>query len=295
MIHIGRAGAKLGSFSEFEVRQGLASGRFFLTDLGWKEGMENWAPLSQFSEFEVTPPPMPPLPGEALLGEGAVVEEAGTGLPWDRKNEFGLVAAFTATARMVLFNPVEAFTRMRIEGGLGSPLLYNLIGGWFGAVASGLYLVLTSRMQPQPPANLTGMRALFYLSPANAVRELEILIVMGPVIVTVSALAGSAIAHLFLMLAGGANKAYHVTLRVFCFSYGSAQLLQIIPVCGNLLAPVWMLVCCVLGLAAAHGTTTGRSVTAMVLLLAACFACCMGAIFLAMGADYQSLRPMLNQ
>jgi hypothetical protein len=195
---------------------------------------------------------------------------------------------------MVLFNPLEAFTRMRVDGGLASPFLFNLIGGWFGAIASGIYLVITSRMEPTP-ANLTGMRAMFYLTPAMAVKELWILIIMGPVIVTVSVLAGSAIAHLFLMITGGANKAFHVTLRVFCFSYGSAQLLQVIPVFGNLLSPAWMLVCCVLGLAAAHGTTTGRTVMAMVLFLAACFACCMGAIFLAAGADYQSLRPMLNQ
>jgi hypothetical protein len=196
---------------------------------------------------------------------------------------------------LVLLNPSEAFTRMRIEAaGIANPLFYNMIGGWFGAIASGLYLVVTSRMQP-PPANLTGIRAMFYLSPAMAVRELWILIALGPVIVTVSTLVGSLIAHLFLKLVGGGNKDFHVTLRVFCFSYGSAQLLQLIPICGNLLSPVWMLVCCILGLAAAHGTTAGRSMAAMVLFMAACLACCLGALFLATGADFQSLRPMLNQ
>ncbi len=257
MIHIGRAGTKLGSFSEFDVRRGLATGQFLLTDLGWKEGMENWAPLSQFPEFE-TPPPMPPLPGETMSGEATMpdADAVETGLPWDDRKQMGLVAAFTRTAQMVLFNTSEAFTRMRAAGSLASPLLYNLIGGWFGVVASGIYLVLTARMQ-EPPGNLTGMRALFYLSPAMAMKETQFLIVMGPVIVTVSTLAGAALAHLFLMLAGGANKAFHVTLRVFCFSYGSAQLLQIIPVCGNMLSPLWMLVCCIVGLAAAHGTTRG--------------------------------------
>jgi hypothetical protein len=294
MIHIGRAGTKLGSFSEFEVRQGLATGRFLLTDLGWKEGMENWAPLSQFSEFAPpAPEPMPPLPGEAAPempgGEGAR-----EGLPWDRRKEAGLVPALIETAWLVLFRPSDAFTRMRIEAGIANPLFYNMLGGWFGAIASGIYLVLTAKMQP-PPASLSGMRALFYISPANAMRELWILIALGPIIVTVSVLMASAIAHLFLKLVGGANKAFHVTLRVFCFSYGSAQLLQIIPVFGNLLSPAWMLVCCVFGLAAAHETTPARGVAAMLLFLVACFGCCIGMIFLAAGADFQSLRPMLNQ
>jgi hypothetical protein len=296
MIHIGRAGARLGSFSEFEVKQGLASGRFFLTDLGWKEGMENWAPLSQFSEFDAPAPPMPPLPERESTAAPASAgpEGAQPGLPWDQGKQAGFLRAFAQTAWMVLFNPAEAFERMRIEGSLAKPLLYNLIGGWFGVVVSGIYLVLTARMQP-PPGSMTGMRAIFYLTPSMAMRELQILVVLGPIVVTVSALLGSAVAHLFLMLVGGANKAYHVTLRVFCFSYGSAQLLQIIPVCGNLLSPVWMLVCCVLGLAAAHGTSTGRTVAAMALFMAAFLACCLGALFLAAGADYQSVHQMLTQ
>jgi len=90
MIHIGRAGAILGSFSEDEVRRGLATGRFFPADLGWKEGMENWAPLSQFTEFETPPEPMPPLP-EAESSEAAVTTIPG--LPWDFRRELGIFRA----------------------------------------------------------------------------------------------------------------------------------------------------------------------------------------------------------
>jgi len=292
-IHIGRAGSKLGSFSEFEVRQGLASGRFFLTDLGWKEGMETWAPLSQFPELTPRPEPMPPLPDEPALPE-APLPPAEIGLPWDHRRDIGFLNGFLQTAYMVLLNPTEAFRRMLETGSLANPLLYNLIGGWFGAIVSGLYLVLTTRLQPAP-GNLTGARALFYLTPALALRETKILIVVGPVLVTVSTLLTSIIAHLFLMLAGGANKSYQVTLRVFCFCYGSAQLLQALPVCGNLLAPTWFLVSCIIGLAAAHNTGTGRSVVAMLLFLAACFACCVGAVMLAVGTDMQSIGPLLKQ
>jgi len=54
-IHIGRGSANLGTFSEAEVREGLQSGRFFLTDLGWREGLESWKPLAQFPEFSANP------------------------------------------------------------------------------------------------------------------------------------------------------------------------------------------------------------------------------------------------
>jgi hypothetical protein len=289
MIHIGRAGVNLGSFSEFEVRQGLATGRFLLTDLGWKEGMENWTPLSHFEEFATPPPPMPPLPGSELAElPGAPAAEAGerVGLPWDHRGQIGFFAAFAETVWLVLFNPGEAFARMRTSGGLADPLLYNLVGGWFGAICAGIYLVIMTRLQP-PPAGATGMRALFPFTPEAAMQELKIFIFMGPVIVTVTTMIFAGIAHLFLMLAGGANKSFMVTLRVFCFSYGSAQLLQIIPFCGNLMGGIWMLVCCMIGLAVAHGTSMGRSVAAVALFFFACFLCCAGLLVLATGAAYK--------
>ena len=45
-INIGRNGQQLGSFSEDEVREGLRSGTFLPTDLGWHEGLAEWQPLS---------------------------------------------------------------------------------------------------------------------------------------------------------------------------------------------------------------------------------------------------------
>ena len=288
MIHIGRAGAILGSFSEDEVRQGLVTGRFSLTDLGWKEGMAAWAPLSTFTEITAPPPlpePTPEIPHEPPQPAG---------IPWDERGDIGLFRAFAGTSRLVLLRPLEAFSRMRVDTPLSSPLLYNLIGGWLGLVASALYAVLIVRFQPQP-ANPTQLQQLFALTPARAMQELKLFLIMGPVLVTASSLVCAGIAHLFLMLAGGANKPYHVTLRVFCFSYGSAQLLQLLPFCGSLAAPVWLLVGCVVGLAAAHGTSTGRSMTAMGLFLAACCLCCFGIFFLALGASFEALRPMLNQ
>ena len=293
MIHIGRAGAILGSFSEDEVRRGLATGRFFPADLGWKEGMENWAPLSQFSEFAAPPPPMPPLPGDMPVENAGVADSAEAaphaGLPWDYRQERGWVMAFAETVRLILTNPLQAFMRMRVEGSLSSPLLYNLIGGWLGMLASGIYAVLITGTQPK---EMSGAQVSLYLTPATAMAALKMSIWMGPIVATVFSLAASAIAHLFLMLTGGANKAFHVTLRVFCFSFGTTELLQMLPFCGGMLALVWLTVSCVVGLAGAHGTTTGRSVAAMLLFVAASFICGLGFLFLAASMNLDALRAL---
>jgi hypothetical protein len=281
MIHIGRAGAKLGSFSEFEVRMGLKSGRFLLTDLGWKEGMENWTPLSQFAEFQPEPPALPE-PPELDPEPPPLLETAEpAGLPWEHRAEIGFFPAFIQTARWVLFDPTAAFSQMFTQGSLLGPGLYNLLGGWFGLVISCLYAVIVTRAVPDVPPPSTSVSNLFYISPAKAVTELQFVILMGPVLVTTFALVASLIIHLCLMLVGGANKSFHVTFRVICFSYGSAQLLQIIPVLGGVALPVWLILCCIFGLAAAHRTSPGRSVGAVALFLLTCVTCCMGTFFLA--------------
>jgi hypothetical protein len=89
---------------------------------------------------------------------------------------------------------------------------------------------------------------------------------------------GAAIVHLCLMIVGGANKTFETTFRVLAFSQGSTGPLQMIPVCGGLIAGVWGLVVTCIGLARAHETETGRAVFAVFLPLVVC---CGGAILMA--------------
>src|SRR5260221_14522519 len=60
MIHVNRGATSLGVFSEEEVREGLRTGRFAPGDIGWREGMANWQPLSQFPELGSAAPAAPP-------------------------------------------------------------------------------------------------------------------------------------------------------------------------------------------------------------------------------------------
>ena len=60
IIFVNRNTQSLGQFTEQEISNGLQSGQFFPEDLGWKEGMETWQPLSTFTDLPppgaVTPP-----------------------------------------------------------------------------------------------------------------------------------------------------------------------------------------------------------------------------------------------
>src|SRR5262245_47498125 len=61
MIYVNRGVTRLGIFSEEEVLAGLRSGRFAPGDMGWREGMADWQPLRQFSEFGLSGAPLSPV------------------------------------------------------------------------------------------------------------------------------------------------------------------------------------------------------------------------------------------
>jgi len=271
MIHVNRGATSLGVFSEEEVREGLRTGRFAPTDIGWREGMPNWQPLSQFAELAGVTPAAPPLQTSASSISGPPAPRSG--FPWDHRQERGFFNAFIETLVMVLTKPSEAFTAMKREGGFGEPLIYAIIGGWVGGVISFLFSL--------------GLHSVgFFADRHNAFTAMAgmgigsaAIVILLPVLIVICLFIGSAVVHLCLMIVGGANQSFETTFRVLAFSQGSTGPLQIIPICGGLIAGVWALVCNCIGLARAHETDTGRAVLAVFLPL---IVCCGGVFTLAM-------------
>lgn len=281
MIHVNRGATSLGVFPEEQVRDGLRSGRFAATDLGWREGMANWQPLSQFAEFSgetsaaaTAPPPQtaamsPVAPAVASTREAA----ARTGLPWDERHTKGFFSAFIETLQLVLTRPSEAFTLMKREGGFGEPIIYALIGGCAGGVVSFLFSL--------------GFQSIgFFADRRNAFATMAgmgagsvVFLVLLPLMIVIGLFIGAAIIHLCLMIVGGAKQSFETTFRVIAFTQGSIGPLQMIPVCGGLVACVWALVLYCIGLARAHETDTGRAVLAVLLPL---IVCCGGGLLVAM-------------
>lgn len=262
MIHVNRGTTSLGVFSEEEVREGLSAGRFAPSDIGWREGMASWQPLSQFLEFGgVAAPAVPPVQSSAAPTSATVTGR--DGLPWEHRRERGFFNAFIETLTMVLTRPAEAFSVMKREGGLGEPLIYALIGGCIGGIVSFLFSL--------------GLQSIGLFADRN--NNLAVMTGMGvgsamiivlPLFIVIGLFIGSGIVHLCLMLVGGANRPFETTFRVLAFSHGSAGPLQIIPICGGLISGVWALVCTCIGLARAHETDTGRAVLAVFLPLIVC-------------------------
>jgi hypothetical protein len=269
MIHVNRGATSLGAFPEEEIREGLRTGRFASTDLGWHEGMPSWKPLSQFEEFGATPSGEPP--PQISAAPAPETPAPRSGLPWEHRQERGFVNAFIETLAMVLTKPDLAFRTMKTEGGLAEPLIYALIGGCVGGIVS---LLLSLGLQSM--GVFAGQRDSFAALAGLGIGSFA-LIILVPLFIVIALFIGAAIVHLCLMIVGGANKSFEATFRVLAFSHGSTGPLQIIPVCGGLISAVWALVVNCIGLARAHETTTGRAVLAVFLPLLVC--CGAGILF----------------
>jgi len=277
-FHINRGGTNLGTFSEDEVRDGLRSGKFFGTDLGWREGMATWQPLAQIPELaQEGPAGTGGPPPQAALGDTApsfgMTAAPRSGLPWDDRQQKGFFSAFIETLQMVLTRPAEAFTAMRREGGFGEPLIYAVIGASAGAIVQFLFSLALHSV-----GIVANQRNAFAGMAGMGIGSVGF-IILFPLVLIIGLFIGAGIIHLCLMLVGGAKQPFETTFRVLAFSQGSIGVLQMIPICGGLIAAVWGLVVNCIGLARAHETDTGRAALAVMLPV---IVCCGGGLVLAM-------------
>jgi len=267
MIHVNRGATSLGVFSEDEVREGLRAGQFVPTDIGWREGMANWQPLSQFPELGAGAPGAPPA---QIATPTSGTASPRSGLPWEHRQERGFFNAFVETLVMVLTKPDLAFRTMKTEGGLGEPLLYAVIGGALGVIVWFIFSLVLNSFGFLNPKD-TGFGPMVGMSVSFAI------LVWRLVAVAVAPFIFGGLVHLSLILVGGANKAFETTFRVISFSQGSAAPLQLVPCCGGLVALVWCLVANCIGVARAHEIDTGRATVAVFLPV---IVCCGGGILL---------------
>ena len=278
MIHINRGATSLGAFPEEQVRESIRSGRFLPSDLGWKEGMTNWQPLSQFAEFAgdlaaaatpSTAPPPPQTPGSSTPALTTTATAPRSGLPWEKRDALGFFNAFAQTVSMVLTRPAEAFTAMRTEGGLGDPLIFGVIGGSIGAI---VWTLVSATIQSMGWASALSQKGSIdtMMGASLGAGMTLVRIVLTPIFIAVGMFIWAALVHVCLMMFGGANKPFEASFRALSYAYGATALFCIVPCCGGVIALIWGLIADCIGISRAHETDIGRAVGAVLLPLIVC-------------------------
>jgi hypothetical protein len=195
------------------------------------------------------------------------------------------VSALVETTRELLTRPSAFFRAMPVAGGLGSPLLYAVIVGWIGLVASAFYqAVFRSVVGPGLGAfGAERPEITALLGWVEGWAGFVAQAVFGGVFVVIGVFVAAGILHLVLLLLGGARRDFEATFRVVSFAQATG-ILFLVPFCGQFVGGLWTLVLYVLGLAEAHQIGHGKATAAVLLPIVLVCCCCAGLAFLFAGA-----------
>lgn len=162
------------------------------------------------------------------------------------------------TWRQSVLEAARFFPRLRYGAGLARPLLYYLlvyvVAAFFGLWWDTLGVAAGWRAAVGPPGVDRGTAALleFFAMPFLALLGLGL---------------GTLVLHFFALLLAPERRGLGDTARVLCYAAGPA-VLNIVPVVGPVVGFLWTLVLQVIGIRAAHRTTTGRAAAIVLLPLA---------------------------
>jgi hypothetical protein len=178
--------------------------------------------------------------------------------PWPPAEGEGVLAAAGRTWFESVFQPASFFRRMPRDAPIGPALL------WFIAVtvlASGVELFWEmALLAVRPP---TEDSVLSFFAPTSA-REALLSFLFAPFIMLAVLFLAAGVWHVLLRMMGGASQRYGVTARVFAYVQGP-RLFAVAPFLGTIVGAVWSVVIAIVGLREAHGTSTGKAATAVLL------------------------------
>jgi len=199
-------------------------------------------------EMPLSPAEAPPQPEERRL-------------PWELRSSALDLGALWRTTRDILLHPKAAFSSVSYEAGKRSCLLYALIYGSLGQILGIYWLTVAGILGNTSEAGALENTIWF----AGAA-------LLTPLFFLISLYIAAGLAHLFLQVLRGASRPFSATFQVSAYVSGATSLLNLfplnlIPVAGSMIIPIWGLVLNSVGLARAHQTSTLKALFALLLPL----------------------------
>lgn len=213
---------------------------------------------------------MPPAPPAPPPGVGAR-----PGNPWDRRAELGFGAALIETVKQFVTAPGAAYAATRERGDFAGPLIFAIVVGWVCAIIGQVWsLMFRGSILSMMPSEFTDSFGPMMIGSSMG---FVITALMTPIYILIGLFIGGAILHVCVMVVGGLSASqagFEGTFRVLAFAV-VANLAQIVPFVGGLIAMVWSIVLLTLGIASLHRTTNGKALFAVLIPLVLCCLCVM--------------------
>jgi hypothetical protein len=203
----------------------------------------------------------------------------GDRLPWEERDRLGLIEALIQTIRLLVTDPSNAFSRLRPDGDLTSPILFGLILSWVGVLLSQMWQLMFGGLIGGMFEGMEGLEGAF--GPSGAVGLIGTLVVW-PVIFVVFLFISAGILHLCLMIVGATSDSpsgFEGTLKVVSYSQ-VAGVASVVPLVGGFLFAIWALILEVIGASLVHRTTQARALMGVLIPVLVCCTCMIfGAVF----------------
>jgi hypothetical protein len=316
-------GQRQGPVTQTEFDRLISAGAIKPETLVWREGMSGWLPLRE-AQAAILPPAIPAESGTERcdscgqyfpetelvriqdrhicetckpvvvqqLQQGGELPAAlaldRSGPPWEQRNVIGTPKAAWETIQAVLAKPAETFASMNREGGLLNPLLFDVLIGTIGGVASLIYQFHIPGLGTAGQQHAEQLAAMGF-----GTGSLVVLAIFMPLIVALMSFVFAGMFHLSLMICGGAKQPFETTFRVNCYASGASAIFQLIPACGRLVGFVWWVVALCVGMARAHEIGTGRAVAAVLLPIVICCSVFTMTMASVLAAAMQAVQPAL--
>jgi hypothetical protein len=191
-------------------------------------------------------------------------QQVRSGMPWEDDTISGY--RFWSTVREVLLAPGEAYQRMKLEGGVGSPIGFAVSGMMLGGAALILYFMIFLIFQLRHDVN-AGVYDSF---PVNGYFTT---IGIGSGVILAATSLGTllvvyllaAVHHLSLVLSQSTNTSLETTVRVVAYAVGSIGVTLIALPLFPLVLLISLPVSLKSGSEGAHGATPGQAMTALMI------------------------------
>ena len=181
-------------------------------------------------------------------------------IPWENLDSVGFFPGFFETIKRVMRHPVDFFSKMPVEPGIGKPLVFYLLIAELQALAQFFWQLsgVIPMMNDGSGATAVGLGMMGMGS--------AFILILYPLLLTLMLFVMVGVNHLCLTLFKAANRGFAGTFRAV--TYGSAPMvLAFFPFVGPILGALWSMVTTFFGYKYIHGTTTTRVVLAMLLPL----------------------------
>ncbi|UCH96201.1 MAG: YIP1 family protein [Candidatus Aminicenantes bacterium] len=205
------------------------------------------------------------------------------------------------TMKLVLFQPTNFFRNYKLDGSIGKPLLFAMIVGWVSAaismiwgmfISEWIFTALRELRDHLPEIEGMDWEQWEQIGAAEGAFDTIVGIILAPFFILIAVFIAAGIYHLFLLMVKGANKNFETTFNVTAYGM-AAQVAQIIPFCGSLIAWAYGIVLAIIGLTEAHKTDSWKAVFAVFGPGILCCFCCLLIIMLLGGIG--ALVPALEK